>query len=391
MPAFPEDSASEAPVSPTVLQEAMEKEELALVTWTTSQDSRGPPSRLARVSTRTSMRLETETSSSEVAAATLRNGAMTIHNETIADFTFRQPSAREGSASPASASTRSTPFRETAEPADVEGNGQANLSSGSGVGFEPTLTIEKISPRCASSRRPCRVPKLRLVGRERVVARVEATHHPGSNRAVLREVRPELQAGLLRQEEQAIDSRLSHQLAVQIELEDVPVPGCGDLVPLARLPLRDRRADRMRPALHIDEFEPEEVDVLRELKLAVGHVDEGRVVLVPCPPVRLEPERDTPLFPAERLGEVVCLDRRGSRELLAVLDDGARHGIPVGAGHYCWPSPLPLRPQERLAPRLPQPPSLARDVRPRRQRRRPIGREPRTDGRRARCGGLVRA
>jgi hypothetical protein len=149
MPAFPEDSVSEAPASPTVLQEAMEEEELALVTWMTSQDSRGPPSRLARVSTRTSMRLETETSSSEVAAATLRNGAMTINNETIADFTFRQPSAREGSASPSSARTRSTPFRETAEPADVEGNGQANLSSRSGGGFEPTLTIEKISSRCA--------------------------------------------------------------------------------------------------------------------------------------------------------------------------------------------------------------------------------------------------
>src|SRR5262245_37902422 len=143
MPALPEDSVSEAPASPTVLQEAMEEEELALVTWMTSQDSRGPPSRLARVSTRTSMRLETEPSSSEVAAATLRNGAMTINNETIADFTFRQPSARGGSA----------------EPADVEGNGQANLSSRSGGGFEPTLTIERISSRCASSRRPCLVPK----------------------------------------------------------------------------------------------------------------------------------------------------------------------------------------------------------------------------------------
>src|SRR5215470_12103357 len=60
----------------------------------------------------------------------------------------------------------------------------------SGGGFEPTLTIGKISSRCASSRRPCLVPALRLVGRERVVARVEATHHPGSNRTVLREVRP---------------------------------------------------------------------------------------------------------------------------------------------------------------------------------------------------------
>src|SRR5262245_30071378 len=96
MPAFPEDSVSEAPASPSVLQEAMEGEELALVTWTTSQDSRGPPSRLARVSTRTSMRLETEASSSEVAAATLRNGAMTIHNETIADFTFvSRPHAKD--------------------------------------------------------------------------------------------------------------------------------------------------------------------------------------------------------------------------------------------------------------------------------------------------------
>ena len=137
MPAFPEDSVSEAPASPSVLQEATEKEELALVSWMTSQDSRGPPSRLARVSTRTSMRLETETSSGEVAAATLRNGAMTIHNETIADFTFRQPSAREGSASPSSARTQSTPFRETAEPADVEGNGQANLSSRVAVGSSP--------------------------------------------------------------------------------------------------------------------------------------------------------------------------------------------------------------------------------------------------------------
>ena len=110
MPTFPEDSASEAPASPTVLQEATEKEELALVTWTTSQESRGPPSGLARVSTRTSMRLGSETSSGEVAAATPRNGAMTIHKKTIADFTLRQSSAREGSASPASASTRSTPF-----------------------------------------------------------------------------------------------------------------------------------------------------------------------------------------------------------------------------------------------------------------------------------------
>src|SRR5215475_15727057 len=88
MPAFPEDSVSEAPASPSVLQVAMEEEELALVTWMAWQDSRGPPSRLARVSTRTSMRLETETSSGEVAAATLRNGAMTINNESIADFTF---------------------------------------------------------------------------------------------------------------------------------------------------------------------------------------------------------------------------------------------------------------------------------------------------------------
>src|SRR5262249_34277472 len=142
-----------------------------------------------------------EPSSTEVAAATLRNGAMTINNETIADFTFRQPSARGGSA----------------EPADVEGSGQANLSSRNGGGFEPTLTIERISSQCASSRRPCLVPTLRLVGRERVVARVEATHHPGSNRAVLREVRPEQHARPLRQEEQAIESRLSHQLAVQIE------------------------------------------------------------------------------------------------------------------------------------------------------------------------------
>src|SRR5215831_20167349 len=92
MPAFPEDSVSEAPASPSVLQVAMEEEELALVTWMASQDSRGPPSRLARVSTRTSMRLETETSSGDVAAATLRNGAMTINNETVADFTFRPPS-----------------------------------------------------------------------------------------------------------------------------------------------------------------------------------------------------------------------------------------------------------------------------------------------------------
>ena len=124
MPAFPEDSVSEAPASPSVLQEAMEEEELALVTWMASQDSRGPPSRLARVSTRTSMRLESETSSGEAAAATPRNGAMTINNES------------------------------TAEPADVEANGQANVSSRSGGGFEPTLTIEKVSSRCASSRRP---------------------------------------------------------------------------------------------------------------------------------------------------------------------------------------------------------------------------------------------
>src|SRR5262245_29695073 len=91
-PAFPVGSVSENPTSPSVLHEANERAELAPSAWMTSQDSTGAPSRLARVSTRTSMRLETEISSGEVAATTLRNGAMTINNETVADFTFRPPS-----------------------------------------------------------------------------------------------------------------------------------------------------------------------------------------------------------------------------------------------------------------------------------------------------------
>src|SRR5262245_3399153 len=118
-PAFPEGSVSANPTSPSVLHEENERAELAPSAWMTSQDSTGPPSRLARVSTRTSMRLETEASSSEVAAATLRNRAMTIHNETVADFTFRPPSdppERTGSPSWARAMSARFPVEMQHEP-----------------------------------------------------------------------------------------------------------------------------------------------------------------------------------------------------------------------------------------------------------------------------------
>src|SRR5437867_3495822 len=90
MSAFPEGSVSEDPASPSVLHEAKEREEFALLTWMTSQGSPGSPSRLARVSTRTSMRLKAAGVSSDCAATTLRKGAITINNEVVADFTGRR-------------------------------------------------------------------------------------------------------------------------------------------------------------------------------------------------------------------------------------------------------------------------------------------------------------
>src|SRR5881409_1163287 len=56
------------PASPSVLHEANEREEPALLAWMTPQESAGPSLRLATVSTRTSMRLETGRSSGDAGA-----------------------------------------------------------------------------------------------------------------------------------------------------------------------------------------------------------------------------------------------------------------------------------------------------------------------------------
>jgi hypothetical protein len=93
----------------------------------TSQDSTGPPSRFASVSTRTAMRLEAEGPSTDCAAATLRNGAMTINNEAVADLTFPPPpDLPERTGSPSWARAISAPF-----PAEMQHEPRKTRSSNS--------------------------------------------------------------------------------------------------------------------------------------------------------------------------------------------------------------------------------------------------------------------
>src|SRR5213594_1214008 len=81
------------------------------------------------------------------------------------------------------------------------------------------------------------------------------------------------------------------ELAVDVEREGVLVPGRGHLVPLARVPFRDRDADAGVRCFGIRRFEAQEVDALREPQ-PVAELDESRVVLVAALPAGLHPEGD---------------------------------------------------------------------------------------------------
>ena len=87
VPAVPEGFFCDDPASPSVLQEVDEREEVAPWTRVTSQDSAGPLRRLATVSTRTSMRRETDVFTGGSAAKTRRTGVTAFRSS----WTQRKP------------------------------------------------------------------------------------------------------------------------------------------------------------------------------------------------------------------------------------------------------------------------------------------------------------
>ena len=85
------------------------------------------------------------------------------------------------------------------------------------------------------------------------------------------------------------------ELAVDVQREGVVAPGRGHLVPLARVPFRDRDVDASDLAgvrgFGVGGFEAQEMDALRE-PYPVSELDESGVVLVAALPAGLHPEGD---------------------------------------------------------------------------------------------------